>query len=62
MTDKIDAATASMIKNQEEKTGKSMDQWVTLVRAMVSHRVKREKVGDVDAELIGWLKEAYLGA
>ncbi len=62
MTNKIDAATAGMIKNLEEKTGKSMDRWVTLVRAMVSHRVKLEKVGDVDAELIGWLKEASLGA
>lgn len=27
--------------------------------AMVSHRVRLEKVADVDAELIGWLKQAY---
>lgn len=27
--------------------------------AMVSHRVRLEKPADVDAELIGWLKEAY---
>ena len=27
--------------------------------AMVSHRVRIEKAGDVDKELIGWLKAAY---
>lgn len=27
--------------------------------AMVSHRVRLERVEDVDAELIGWLREAY---
>jgi hypothetical protein len=27
--------------------------------AMVSHRVRLEKQGDVDRELIGWLKRAY---
>lgn len=27
--------------------------------AMVSHRVRVEKAGDVDAELIGWLRKAY---
>jgi len=27
--------------------------------AMVSHRVRVEKPGDVDAELAGWLKKAY---
>lgn len=26
---------------------------------MVSHRVRLESAGDVDAELIGWLKQAY---
>lgn len=26
---------------------------------MVTHRVRIEKAGDVDAELIGWLKQAY---
>lgn len=30
--------------------------------AMVSHRVRLEKAGDVDAELIGWVKRAYEGA
>jgi len=30
--------------------------------AMVSHRVKLEKAGDIDAELIGWLKQAYEAA
>jgi hypothetical protein len=30
--------------------------------AMVSHRVRLEKRADVDRELIGWLKEAYLEA
>jgi hypothetical protein len=27
--------------------------------SMVSHRVRLEKVGDIDAELLGWLKVAY---
>ncbi len=27
--------------------------------AMVSHRVRVEKAGDVDRQLIGWLREAY---
>jgi predicted transport protein len=27
--------------------------------AMVTHRVRLGAVGDVDAELIGWLKQAY---
>ena len=30
--------------------------------AMVSHRVRLEKTADVDRELIGWLKQAYLEA
>lgn len=30
--------------------------------AMVSHRVRLEKAADVDAELIGWLKQAYEAA
>lgn len=27
--------------------------------AMVTHRVRVESIGDVDAELLGWLREAY---
>jgi hypothetical protein len=27
--------------------------------AMVSHRVRLEKPADVDAELVGWLRQAY---
>ena len=34
MTDKIDQAFATMVKNLEEKTGKSIDQWVKIARAM----------------------------
>ena len=30
--------------------------------AMVSHRVRIEKADDVDAELVGWLKQAYEAA
>jgi hypothetical protein len=30
--------------------------------AMVTHRVRLEKVGDVDAELKAWLKQAYEAA
>lgn len=33
MTDKIDQAFATMIKNLEEKTGKSLDQWVKIARS-----------------------------
>ena len=33
MPDKVDEATASMIKNLEEKTGKSMADWVAIVKA-----------------------------
>ncbi|MBC7844364.1 MAG: DUF4287 domain-containing protein [Gemmatimonadaceae bacterium] len=30
--------------------------------AMVTHRVRLASVGDVDAELVGWLRKAYHGA
>jgi hypothetical protein len=30
--------------------------------AMMTHRVRLEKLADVDAELIGWLKQAYQAA
>jgi predicted transport protein len=30
--------------------------------AMVSHRVRVEKAGEIDDELVGWLKEAYENA
>ncbi len=34
MTDKIDQAFATMVKNLEEKTGKSLAQWVKIAKAM----------------------------
>jgi hypothetical protein len=34
MADKIDPAMATMIRNLEEKTGKTMAQWVALVKAL----------------------------
>jgi hypothetical protein len=34
VADSVDAATASMIQNLEQKTGKSMAQWITLVHGM----------------------------
>lgn len=34
MADKVDAATATMIRNLEEKTGKSLDQWVAVVKQL----------------------------
>jgi predicted transport protein len=34
MADKVDAAMATMVRNLEEKTGKTMAQWVGLVRAL----------------------------
>ncbi len=33
MTDKVDAATQTMIENLEKNTGKSMNEWVTIARA-----------------------------
>jgi len=33
MTEKLDQAEASMIRNLEEKTGKSLPQWIEVVRA-----------------------------
>jgi predicted transport protein len=34
MADKVDAATATMVRNLEEKTGKTMAQWVAVVKAL----------------------------
>lgn len=34
MSDKIELAFASMIKNLQEKTGKSLDQWIKTVKTM----------------------------
>jgi len=33
MAQEVDAATATMIRNLEEKTGKSLDQWLAVARA-----------------------------
>jgi hypothetical protein len=62
-------AMAKMIASLEAKSGKSLAQWVALVEksrkasgsfnSMVSHRVRIEKPGEVDQELVGWLKQAY---
>lgn len=50
MADAMDAATASMIRNLAEKTGKTLDQWVAVVR----------KLGDKKhTELVAHLKEAH---
>jgi hypothetical protein len=50
MTDKIDAAVASMVKNLEAKTGRSLGQWVRLAKA--SRRAKHK-------ELIDFLKSEH---
>lgn len=34
MADKVDAATATMIKNLEEKTGKTLAEWVKIAKAL----------------------------
>ncbi len=34
MADKVDAAFATMIKNLKEKTGKTLEQWVKIAKAM----------------------------
>lgn len=50
MADKVDQATASMIKNLEEKTGKTLAQWIALVKAM----------GDAKhGAIVGRLKEEH---
>lgn len=50
MAASMDDATASMIRNLEEKTGKTLDQWVAVVR----------KLGDKKhGEVVAHLKEAH---
>lgn len=50
MADAMDAATASMVKNLEEKTGKSLDGWIAVVK----------KLGDrKHGELVAHLKEQH---
>lgn len=69
---------ATMAANLKANTGKTLEEWSTLVRksiapagrleaagswnAMVTHRVRLESVADVDKELVGWLREAYMAA
>jgi hypothetical protein len=48
---------ASLIRNLEEKTGKSIDAWD--FNAMVTHRVRAADVSEVDSQLIAWLRQAY---
>ena len=44
-------AQQSQLRNIETATGRSIDEWVELIRVYA--------VDDVDAELLGWLREAY---
>ena len=50
MADKVDAATATMIKNLEEKTGKTLAEWVKIAKA----------IGDVKhGQIVKELKEKH---
>jgi len=49
MADKIDEATQNMIKNLEEKYGKSLDEWVAIVNASGAEKVK-EQINFLKAE------------
>lgn len=50
MADAMDAAMASMVRNLEEKTGKTLDQWIAIVR----------KLGDQKhGELVAHLKTKH---
>lgn len=46
------------INLKEEKAGKRLEKSGSF-NSMVSHRVRLSGAGDVDSELIGWLKKAY---
>ena len=50
MVDKIDAATQTMIENLKKNTGKSLDQWVVLVK-----KLGEKKHGEV----VSWLKSEH---
>jgi len=48
MADKVDEATQNMIKNLEEKYGKSLDEWVKIVNASGTEKV-RERINFLKA-------------
>lgn len=50
MADAMDAATASMVRNLAEKTGKTLDQWVAVVRKLGERK---------HGELVAHLKEHH---
>lgn len=51
----MDSALKTMIANMPEKTGKTLEEWIKLLKA--KSFVKHSE--DVDAELKDWIKEAY---
>jgi predicted transport protein len=50
MADKVDAATQTMVRNLEEKTGKTMDQWVAVVKKQGPKK---------HGELVAFLKDTH---
>jgi uncharacterized protein DUF4287 len=48
----VDEAVRNQVRNIEASTGRSIDEWVGLVGSN----------GDLDEEVIGWLREAYARA
>lgn len=50
MADKVDAATATMIRNLEEKTGRTLDQWIAVVKGLGAAK---------HGEIVKTLKDAH---
>ncbi len=69
MSDKVDAATASMIKNLEEKTGKKLAEWVKIVKAMgdlkhgqiVKELKEKHELGHGYANLVAHSAAGFVG-
>jgi hypothetical protein len=67
MANEVDAATATMIKNLEEKTGKSLDRWIALARAtgiekhseMVQHLKSEQGLSHGYANLVALYARGY---
>lgn len=59
----VEDAVQSQAHNIELATGRSMEEWVALVKASGKERhtdrVRLTAPDELDAEVVGWLLEAY---